>query len=218
MEVGTANERAPTPEDVSLIVIYHRSRPASSIGLIVVAAAAIAALVLCDRASAQEGTFLSEAEAPAAVFPDADSFVREVVNVTPELREKMRAVLGATQLSVWEDQYVTFRALHGGVLIGYAIIVEEIGKHRPITFVVGVQPDDKVNDVAVLAYREAYGGEVRNKRFLTQYHGKSSGDALQPYADIKNIAGATLSVEAAGRAVKKAMALVRVAFGARGGG
>jgi Na+-translocating ferredoxin:NAD+ oxidoreductase RnfG subunit len=159
---------------------------------------------------AQEGVFLSEEEAPKAVFPDADRFERQVVLATPDLRDRLHARLGAVRPSVWEGQYVIFNAMHGEISLGYAVIVEEIGKHRPITFVVGVQPDGKVRDVAVMAYREAYGGEVRNTRFLAQYRGKSSTDELRPYADIKTIAGATLSVEAAGRAVKKAVALVEV--------
>src|SRR5262249_4589473 len=93
---------------------------------------------------------------------------------------------------------------------GYAVIVEEIGKHRPITFVVGIRPDGRVNDVAVMAYREAYGGEIKSKRFLSQYRDKSPAAGLQPFTDIKNVAGATLSVEAASRAVKKALAVAQL--------
>src|SRR5258708_2527204 len=81
----------------------------------------------------------------------------------------------------------------GDQLVGYAVIVEEIGKHRPITFVVGVRPDGKVSDVAVMSYREAYGGEVKSKRFLVQYQAKSIADGMQPPNDLQNIAGATLS-------------------------
>ncbi len=172
---------------------------------------------LCAATAAQEGVFLSEDQAPAAVFPAADRFEREVVPATPELRAHLRTLLAPTEPSVWEDEYLTFKATKGGSLLGYAIIVEEIGKHRPITFVVGVRPDDRVNDVAVIAYREAYGGEVKNRRFLAQYHDRSGADPLQPFADIKNIAGATLSVDAAGRAVKKALALAQVVFGAGAG-
>jgi Na+-translocating ferredoxin:NAD+ oxidoreductase RnfG subunit len=162
---------------------------------------------------AQEGVFLSEDEAPRAVFPDADAFERQVVPATPELRAAMRALLGKAEPSVWETEYVSFKATRAGVLQGYAIIVEEIGKHRPITFVVGVRRDGSVNDVAVMAYREAYGGEVKSKRFLTQYRAKSMADSLQAPADIKNIAGATLSVDAASRAVKKALAVADVTWG-----
>ncbi len=176
--------------------------------------AAAGSVCLTTPTRAQEGVFLREDQAPQAVFPDATTFTREVVVATPELRDRLRALLAPSVPSTWEEQYVTFKAMSGSRLLGYAIVVEEIGKHRPITFVVGVRPNDTVNDVAVMAYREAYGGEVKSKRFLTQYHDKSAADALQPFADIKNIAGATLSVEAAGRAVKKALAVARLVFGA----
>jgi hypothetical protein len=164
-------------------------------------------LAIAAPTVAQEGVFLTEAEAPAAVFPDADRFERSEVPVTPALRARMEATLDGTHPSLWEDRYVVFRALRGETPIGRALIVEEIGKHRPITFVVGLRPDGTVQDVAVMAYREAYGGEVRSQRFLVQYRGRRAGDPLRPYREIKNIAGATLSVEAASRAVKKAQAL-----------
>jgi Na+-translocating ferredoxin:NAD+ oxidoreductase RnfG subunit len=158
-------------------------------------------------ARAQEGQFLSEAEAPKAVFPDADTVTRTETVATPALREQVDARLNGTRTSVWESQWVVFRAQRGATLLGHALVVEEIGKHQPITFVVGLRPDGRVADVAVMAYREAYGGEIRNARFLAQYHDKGPGDAVRPYRDIRNVAGATLSVEAASRAVKKAQAL-----------
>lgn len=161
---------------------------------------------------AQEGVFLSEEEAPEAVFPEATAFERQVIKVTLELREKIQALMGKFKPSMWEDAYTTFIAKKGGELLGYAVIVEEIGKHRPITFVVGIKPDGKVQDVAVMVYREPYGGEVRYRRFLRQYEGKGLQAPLLPSRDIKNIAGATLSVGSIGRGVKKALALVQVAF------
>jgi Na+-translocating ferredoxin:NAD+ oxidoreductase RnfG subunit len=156
---------------------------------------------------AQEGQFLSEQQAPGAVFPDADHFERQDVASTPELREKMTHRLDGTRPSMWEERYAVFAASRGGAAVGRAVVVEEIGKHRPITFVVGLKPDGSVQDVAVMAYREAYGGEVRTTRFLRQYRGKAPADPLRNGSDIKNIAGATLSVDAASRAVRKAQAL-----------
>lgn len=184
-----------------------------SIAAVTLAVGAIGA-VPAGTLWAQEGVFLTEEQAPRAVFADADAFARRVVTASPEMRGQMREILGAIVPSVWEDEYVTFKATRGESVVGYAIIVEEIGKHRPITFVVGVRPDGSVSDVAVMAYREAYGGEVRSKRFLTQYRGKNAKSGLQTYGDIQNIAGATLSVDAANRAVKKALAVAQVALGA----
>ena len=164
-------------------------------------------LVAVGAARGQEGVFLSDADAPKAVFRDADTVVRHDVPVTPERRAKVTAELGGKLPSTWEEQWVVFDVARGATPLGRAIVVEEIGKHRPITFVVGLRPDGRVADVAVMAYREAYGGEIRSTRFLAQYHDKGPADAVRPYRDIRNVAGATLSVEAASRAVKKAQAL-----------
>lgn len=160
----------------------------------------------------QEGVFLKAEEAPKAVFPEITSFERRVIRSNDELKEKIKRRMGRTQTSLWEDSYVTFVAKKGDAIIGYAVIVEEIGKHRPITFVVGVGSDRKIKDVALMVYREAYGGEVRDHRFLQQYKGKELKDPLLPYRDIQNLSGATLSVEAIGRGSKKALALVDVIY------
>jgi FMN-binding domain len=163
-------------------------------------------------ASAQEGIFLREEEAPKAVFPEGTSFDRKMIRSTEELKEKIRQRMGKAKTSVWEDSYVTFIAKKGDTILGYAVIVEEIGKHRPITFVVGVGNDRKIKDAALMVYREAYGGEVRDRRFLQQYKGKELKDPLLPYRDIQSISGATLSVEAIGRGSKKALALVDLIY------
>jgi len=163
-------------------------------------------------ASAQEGIFLKEEEAPKAVFPDATSFLRKVIPSNDELKDKIKQRMGKTLTSLWEDSYVTFVAKKGETILGYAVIVEEIGKHRPITFIVGVGSDHKIKDAALMVYREAYGGEIRDRRFLQQYKGKQLKDPLLPYRDIQNISGATMSVEAIGRGSKKALALVETVY------
>jgi transcriptional regulator of nitric oxide reductase len=165
------------------------------------------ALLAAVPAPAQEGSFLTEATAPAAVFPAAERFERRTVAGTPELRARVQARLGSVTPSIWEETYVVFTAYRGDRMLGRALIVEEIGKHRPITFVVGLRPDGRVEDVAVMAYREAFGGEIRSRRFLAQYAGRDATGDLRPYHGIKNVAGATLSVEAASRAVRKAQAV-----------
>jgi FMN-binding domain len=163
-------------------------------------------------ARGQEGIFLTEDEAPKAVFPTATSLAKKVVLSNDELRDKIRQRLGKTKTSLWEDSYVTFVARKADTILGYAVIVEEIGKHRPMTFVVGIGTDRKIKDAALMVYREAYGGEVRDRRFLRQYEGKDSKDPLLPFRDIQNISGATMSVEAIGRGTKKALAVVEIVY------
>lgn len=158
----------------------------------------------------QEGVFLSEADAPKAVFPSAVSIVRDEVAVTPERRARVTEAMGGALPSTWEERWIVFRVAGAEGPLGRAVVVEEIGKHRPITFVVGLRPDRTVADVAVMAYREAYGGEIASRRFLAQYAGKRPQDDLHAARGIQNVAGATLSVEAASRAVHKAQAIVAV--------
>lgn len=157
--------------------------------------------------------YLSEEKASREIFPEAEEYEKQVVPSTPELRSRMKEFLGRTRPSLWETSYTIYLARKKeGELIGYGVIVEEVGKHRPITFIVGVNPKGKVIDVAVMAYREPQGGEVRMKRFLQQYRDKNLDNPLLPHRDIINITGATLSVLAAGRGVKKALALVEAVY------
>ena len=164
---------------------------------------------VAGRARADE-VYLTPEEAPAAVFPDADRFERSEVTATEDLRNGVRARLGKLRPTVWEAKYPVTTAYRGDERVGRAIVVEEVGKHRAITFVVGVDPRGEVAGVAVMAYREPYGGEVRSRRFLAQYKGKSSDDSLTPGSDVRNLAGATLSAKAIGRGVKKAIAVLAV--------
>jgi hypothetical protein len=175
--------------------------------------AALLGVLAVTAAWGQEGVFLAEADAPKAVFHDADTITRDDVPVTEELRARVTAALGGALPSMWEERWIVFRVARDGRALGNAIVVEEIGKHRPITFVVGLRPDRTVEDVAVMAYREAYGGEIRQRRFLVQYEGKRPADDLRQPRGIKNVAGATLSVEAASRAVRKAQAIAAILEG-----
>jgi Na+-translocating ferredoxin:NAD+ oxidoreductase RnfG subunit len=167
--------------------------------------------------SAQEGMFLTEATAPAAVFPQASRFERTVVLSTPELQAEIQRRLGKLRPSLWEPEYIVFTARQQDTLLGYGVIVEEIGKSRPITFIVGVGVNGQIAAVAVMAYREPYGGEVRYPRFLAQYAGKTLRDPLLPFRDIHNITGATLSCQSIGQGVHKALALVQAIFLKEGG-
>ncbi|MEE8143690.1 MAG: FAD:protein FMN transferase [Planctomycetota bacterium] len=107
---------------------------------------------------------------------------------------------------LFENAFTVYRSLDRQRRVaGYAVITEEIGKYQPITFIVAITSDGKVQDVAVMAYRESHGGEVRRRRFLRQFVGKSLSDPLRVNRDIINISGATLSARSLARGVKKVL-------------
>lgn len=174
----------------------------------------LAVLLVAASASGQEETtvYLTLEQAPRAVFPGAEIERRDVPS-TPELQKSIKGKIGRLVPSVWEPSYATFTARQNGQTIGYAVIVEEIGKHRPFTVIVAATPDFRVKDVAVMVYRETRGGEITQRRFLAQYKGKRPGDPIQLDRDIIGISGATLSVQGTNRAVHKALAVLQLVYG-----
>ena len=121
----------------------------------------------------------------------------------------MRNVVGGER-PVFDAVVRVFRCIARGKTVGYGFLDEVKGKTRLITYLVGVEPDGRVNDVDVLVYRESYGGEIGYETFRKQFRGKSSPDRLTPGKDIKNISGATISVRAITGGVKRILATFNV--------
>jgi Na+-translocating ferredoxin:NAD+ oxidoreductase subunit G len=90
-----------------------------------------------------------------------------------------------------------------GRVDGYVILDEEIGQHEPISFAIRINGDGVVEAVKVLAYREAYGGEIKDERYLRQWRGKSAATL----GGVDAISGATLSSNSTARVVARALKL-----------
>lgn len=178
--------------------------------LLVVCTRADRAVAQQDRPSEEEigkvQVYLTPGEALEEIFEDVASVDTVLALLTPEEMQGLQEMLGT---AVPRDSILVFKPKdESGVLLGYAVIGEEVGKYRPITFMVGINPEFKVQNVEVLVYRESRGGEVRRSRFLRQYRGKSSESAIRSNRDILNIAGATMSVNALNHGVKRTLAIL----------
>lgn len=163
--------------------------------------------MLAPSGRAQDQVFLTPEEALAEVFPKGRYFQHDTLRFSPEELEAAKQALRRTE--PLDSMLVVTRVYNAeGQFLGYAVITEELGKHRPITFIVGVRPDFSVEKVAVMVYRESHGGQVRLPRFLYQYRGKTLRDPIQTHRDIVNISGATISVNSLNRGVRKVLYLV----------
>lgn len=149
--------------------------------------------------------FMTPGEGRAKLFPEAVEFVPEVRHLDAAAKEQLEADLGRAFAD--DSLEVQLAYGEGHSFLGYAIATEEIGKFRPISFMVGIDPDFEVLGAAVLIYRESRGGQVRQPRFLRQYRGKSLDDPIRINRDIVNITGATLSVRSLNFGVRKLLAL-----------
>lgn len=158
-----------------------------------------------------EQVLLTPAEALREVFPAAASYASRPWRPDAAARAALEERLGRPL----REAEFPFLAVYDARsrFLGWALVTEERGKYRPITFMVGVAPDGRVQDVAVMVYREDRGGEVRRRRFLNQYRGRDARDPIRIDRDIVNVSGATISVRSVNAGVRKTLAVVETAFG-----
>ncbi len=113
---------------------------------------------------------------------------------------------GARADTLRVDSAAVLRVSRGDSLLGFAEVGNVIGKDQPITFLVAVDPSDRLKDVDILVYREPYGGEVAYESWRKQFRGKTSTDPIQVGRDIRSISGATISVHAVTAGVRRILA------------
>lgn len=160
---------------------------------------------LTPQEMVQEDVYLTPDEAAKMMFPESGHIRTEVVTLSPEQKTLIEERIG------WHFPETTFDFFIGetkGKIDGWAIVQHTIGKHKPMTYMVGVDPQGEVFNVEVLVFREARGSEVRMKRFNYQYQGKTPYHPIRINRDIINISGATMSVRSMSAGVKRALVLV----------
>ena len=104
------------------------------------------------------------------------------------------------------DTASVLRVSRGDTLLGFAAVGNVLGKDQPITFLVAIDPADRLKDVDILVYREPYGGEVAYEPWRRQFRGKTAADSLRVGREIRSISGATISVHAVTLGVRRLLA------------
>lgn len=160
---------------------------------------------LTEQEMTHAEVFLSEDEALKLMFPKSERIRKESLRLTPEKKMQVEERIG------WkfpEEVFEVYIGETGTQVDGYALIQNTIGKHKPMTYMVGVDAQGRVSNVELLVFREARGSEVRTKRFNVQYEGKTVADPVRLNKDIINISGATMSVRSFSAGVKRVLVLV----------
>ncbi|MEK7865230.1 MAG: FAD:protein FMN transferase [Planctomycetota bacterium] len=153
--------------------------------------------------------YVTESDALHEAFTDATAFASEAYRPSEEERARIEARSGRP---LHEDEFRIHSAWSGGTFLGYAVITEEIGCFKPITFLVATDPSGAVLQVSILVYRECRGGEIARLRFRKQLLGKTLSDPIRQNHDIVNITGATTSVKSITDGVRKVLAAIDSAY------
>jgi hypothetical protein len=160
---------------------------------------------LTDQEMSHAEVFLTEEEALKLMFPQSERIRKDVLMLSQEKKLQIEERIG------WkfpEESFEVYIGETGTQINGYALIQNTIGKHKPMTYMVGVDSTGHVSNVELLVFREARGSEVRTKRFNVQYEGKTVLDPVRINKDIINISGATMSVRSISAGVKRVLVLV----------
>ena len=150
--------------------------------------------------------YLTKKAALDMAFPGADAIDKERKWLTDEQKTAIEKI---SLLEISENRFNFYVGKKSGKPMGYMLIDHIIGKSFPITFMTVLNVDGTVRDVEILVYREPRGWEVRFPSFMSQFFGMN---AQSDFRDINSITGATLSVRAITKGVKKAVAAYQVLF------
>jgi len=160
---------------------------------------------------------LTEEEAIHYIFSGIAEIKRDTRILPTEQWQKLNEILKKEYNSYLEKNldtkfnfFIGFSA--SGEVSHYALIDVVPGKWGPITYVIGITPEGKVKDLAVMNYLEKRGRPVKERRFLDQFVTKCLSDPLKLRNDIKGISGATISSRGMVNGIKKALALVDVFY------
>lgn len=147
--------------------------------------AAILGAVMAPNNVLYAKTYLTANQAKQALFAD---IAMKKIDVTLT-KEQMKSIKKASTVRVNSNKINAHKTADGG----WFIIDQVVGKHENIDIAVALNANGEVRGVEILTYRETYGGQVRNHKWLAQFFGKNHHEILKLDKQIKNISGATLS-------------------------
>ena len=160
---------------------------------------------LTEQEMSMAEVYLSEEEAVKLMFPKSEHIKKDLLRVPADRKLAIEERIG------WkfpEDSFEVYIGETGTQVDGYALVQNTIGKHKPMTYMVGVDNRGYISNIELLIFRESRGSEVRQKRFNSQHEGKTVLDPVRLNKDIINISGATMSVRSMTAGIKRVLVLV----------
>jgi hypothetical protein len=160
---------------------------------------------LTDQEMTFAEVFMSEEDGVKIMLPKSERVRKDVIKLSPEKKVQIEERIG------WkfpEQSFEIYVGETGNQIDGYALVQNTIGKHKPMTYMVGIDSRGQISDVELLIFRESRGSEIRQKRFNAQYEGKTVNDPVRINKDIINISGATMSVRSMSAGIKRGLVLI----------
>lgn len=175
-------------------------------------------LVVCATAASAADTapqffarvYLSETEAVELQKERPEDRVRERRVVLSETQ--VAAIKREQRVRMFTNEYRVYELYAPGESEPYrrAIPLQEPGQHEYLDVMYGVNADGTIHRIDLMVYREPYGGEIAQRRFMRQFEGKSLKNArLRVNMDVIHIVGATISSHSVSNGARRALGIVQ---------
>ena len=106
------------------------------------------------------------------------------------------------------DHIYVWEITMSDTIVGIVIFDNELAKSLPITFLSCFNSDCQLIKAHIVKYREDYGYEVGNKRWLNQFIGFGINSDFTIGKNIDGISGATISVNSVARGINRSAIIV----------
>ena len=140
------------------------------------------------------------------LFPNALEVKDYKIRMTDEQKRiielKLKQKFYSNELHAW-DIYT-----NNGI---YTAVLDNVyGKSMPITFLAIFDNKNSIYNVSIIKYREPYGGEVKNKRWLKQFYNFTYSSDFKIGSQIDGISGATISTNSISTGINKLALLFEI--------
>lgn len=143
-----------------------------------------------EPAHARAEVFLTKKQALELVFDKANRFEQRLLVTSEQVRLEAKKLFPKNPAR----HFLRITAAYQDErYLGLAVFGDVIGKQRPISYVLAVNPNNSIKQIEIMAYRESHGGQIRQAGYRAQYVGKIYSEALRLGVQIDGISGATLS-------------------------
>jgi len=167
-------------------------------------------LVLClfgFESYTEAKVFMNRDEALSTAFPDASEIKKKEIFLSSEESREIEAVSKAKNDS---KLYIIYEARSSNETLGYAIIDTHKLRTKTETVMFVINTDGTLRQAEVLAFFEPPDYQAGNN-WIELFEGKSAEDGMKMGKDIPNITGATITANSLSQAVRRILAVFKLA-------
>jgi electron transport complex protein RnfG len=151
--------------------------------------------------------FMKRDEALKTVFPDAAQIEKKEIFLSSDQSQEIESLASSKNES---KLYIIYEAKNGEKTLGYAIIDTHTLRTKTETVMFVINPDGSLRQTEILAFFEPQDYQA-GENWIELFEGKTLDDTLKIGKDIPNITGATITANSLSQAIRRILAVFKVA-------